>query len=393
MTDIEQEFIKDPSKAGDKSVKQIVSIFADGKLTDKGETAPAFREFLNNAEIEQLERYTNEMVTEATDGKILQDIVNTVGRKIGFEVEHGLYQGNAKAIGFDGYWSLDDINLIVECKTTDAYRISTDVLLGYAKRLKDERNLPKEPPILLVVARIDTGDIEAQIRGSRADDRISVIGVESLLSLAKAASELSDGPATENLRKILLPKDYTRLDGLAALITNVINEAQQTSQDQSEINQTASATEADIGSRRSTDVLKSKIIHSLSHELGDLEQASSRSKAQFATQKGEVFFVLTSKRYATSYQQFWFAIRDTWKPIWEEKGGGLVLGLEGKQHFYLINYKKVLEWTASLHATIDPNRGHHWHVTLKESDDKIELILKKSKSNQDLVEYKKDLIV
>ena len=45
MIDIEQDLIKNPSKAGDKSVKQIVALFADGKLTDKGETAPAFREF------------------------------------------------------------------------------------------------------------------------------------------------------------------------------------------------------------------------------------------------------------------------------------------------------------------------------------------------------------
>ena len=331
------------------------------------------------------------MVTEPTDGKILQDIVNTIGRKIGFEVEHGLYQGNPRDIGYDGYWYLDDINLIVECKTTDAYRISTDVLLGYAKRLKDERNLPKEPPILLVVARIDTGDIEAQIRGSRADDRISVIGVESLLSLAKAASELSDGPATESLRDVLLPRDYTRLDDLTALITNVINEAQQTSQDQSEISQTASATEADQVPESPTDGIRAKIIHSLSHELGDLKKASSRSKAQFATQKGEVFFVLTSKRYVSPYKRFWFAIQHTWKPIWEEKGGGLVFGLEGKQHFYLVDYKKVLEWTRSLNETVGPRKSH-WHVSLKESEDKIELILNKSEGYQDLVEYKKDFV-
>ena len=237
MNEIERDIISNPSKVELKSVSQIVSMLADGKLTDTGQTAPAFRDFLNNCSINQLEVYTNQMVAEASDGKIFQDIVNTIGKKIGFEVVHGLYHGKKDAIGFDGLWHHGDLSLVIECKTTDAYRISTKTLLGYSNKLKEERGLQSAPPILLVVGRVDTGDIEAQIRGSRADDRISVIGVESLLSLAKASVELSDGPASDSLRNILLPRDYTRLDDLTTLITNVINEAQQTSLDQAEVDE------------------------------------------------------------------------------------------------------------------------------------------------------------
>ena len=397
MHGFERDIINDPSKVKGKSVTQVVTMLADGKLTDIGQTAPAFRDFLNNCPIDQLGIYTNQMVAEASDGKIFQDIVNTIGKKIGFDVVHGLYQGKKNAIGFDGYWSHKNLNLVIECKTTDAYRISTKTLLGYSNAIKEEKGLKFAPPILLVVGRVDTGDIEAQIRGSRADDRISVIGVESLLGLAKASVELSDGPASDSLRKILLPRDYTRLDDLTALITNVINEAQQTSLDQAEVDEGLSSeasnkkpevTTANADSL--TDQLRSSMVKASKKSLGKLEKATSRSRAQFVTPDGEVYFFLASKRYAATYQHFWYSIQHSWKAIWEQRGGGLALGLEGKKHFYMIDCKTVLEWTKFLNETLKPNR-QYWHLALKESRDKIEVLLSKSDTNCDIDNFRKKL--
>jgi len=398
MHGFERTIINDPSQVKGKSITQIVTMLADGKLTDTGQTAPAFRDFLNNCRIDQLESYISQMVAEASDGKIFQDIVNTIGKKIGFDVLHGLYQGKKNAIGFDGFWSHKGLNLVIECKTTDAYRISTKTLLGYSNQLKEEKGLRVAPPILLVVGRVDTGDIEAQIRGSRADDRISVIGVESLLSLAKAAVELSDGPAADSLRNILLPQDYTRLDDLTALITNVINEAQQTSQDQVEADESAFVKTSDkkpenayMNAQSLTDQLRSSMVISSIQSLGKLEKASSRSRAQFVTKGGEIYFFLASKRYSDTYQHFWYSIQHSWKEIWEQKGGGLVLGLEGKQHFYIVDFITVLKWTKFLNETLKPDR-QYWHLALKETDDKIEVLLSKSDSNFDIETFKKKLI-
>ena len=397
MSKFERTIINDPSQVKGKSITQIVTMLGDGKLSDAGQTALAFRDFLNNCKIEQLESFIKQMVTEPSDGKILQDIVNTIGKKIGFEVLHGLYHGKKNAIGFDGFWSYGDLNLMIECKTTDAYRISTKTLLTYANQLKEEKGLKLLPPILLVVGRVDTGDIEAQIRGSRADDQISVIGVESLLSLAKSAVELSGGPLADSLRNILLPRDYTRLDDLSALITNVINEAQQTSQDQAEVEDARFVKISDkkplsteISAQNLTDQLRSSMIASSLNILGKLRKVSSRSKAQFATEDGEVFFFLASKRYSDTYQHFWYSIQHSWKEIWLQKGGGLVLGLEGKRYFYIIDYETVIKWTNFLNETVKPNR-QYWHLALKESHDKIEVILNKSEHNFDIGNLRRNL--
>jgi hypothetical protein len=399
MDDVEREIIRNPTAAGEKSITQIVQIIGDGKLLDSGQTAPAFRDFLYNCDVERLAIYTREIVTESSDGKIFQDIVNTIGKKIGFDVVHGLYQGKKNAIGFDGYWSHGGLNLIIECKTTDAYRISTETLLGYSKQLKEEKNLPKEPPVLLVVGRVDTGDIEAQIRGSRADDRISVIGAESLLMLAKAISELSDGPASNNLKSVLFPRDYTRLDSITALITNIINEAQQTSIDQAENEDPSQNFGAEAPQIQKVsnpkinspaDQLRERMIEAAASDLGKLEKATSRSKAQYRTASGEIYCFIASKRYERADQQFWFSISNNWKSDWEKNGGGLAIGLEGKQHFYLFNHEQVMEWTKSLNETVRTDR-QYWHMALKESSDKIELILNKSETNQDLENFARGL--
>ena len=368
-------------------------MLADGKLNDTGQTAPAFRDFLNNCRIDQLETYITQLVTEASDGKIFQDIVNTIGKKIGFEVVHGLYQGKKNSIGFDGLWHQGDLNLVIECKTTDAYRISTKTLLGYSNDLKEKKGLQLAPPILLVVGRVDTGDIEAQIRGSRADDRISVIGVESLLSLAKAAVELSDGPAADSLRKVLLPRDYTRLDDLTALITNVINEAQQTSQDQAEADEVELVQTIDkkpeinnINGQSLTDLLRSSMVLSSIESLGKLEKASPRSKAQFVTESGRFISFWHLKDIQTPISTFGTPFNTPGKKFGNKKVAA-ALGLEGKQYFYIVDFRTVVDWTKFLNETLKPNR-QYWHLALKESNDKLEVILNKSEDNFDIQSFK-----
>ena len=104
------EIISNPSKVASKSITQVLAMLGDGTLTDNGTTAFSFWDFLSNCELEQLGSYANEMISQGSDGKIFQDIVNTIGKKIGFEVAFGFYKGRKNAIGYDGHWSLGDLN-------------------------------------------------------------------------------------------------------------------------------------------------------------------------------------------------------------------------------------------------------------------------------------------
>jgi hypothetical protein len=154
-----------------KNVQQLVVIAEAGKLLDGGDASEEFREFLSTIPSALLSRYASECLTDKFEGSgfALQDVVNQIGRRLGFRVEDGRYRGVAGQSGHDGLWrsSFAD-EILVEVKTTDAYRVALDAIAEYRKRLIQEGKVNEaQSSILIVVGRQDTGDLEAQIRGSR----------------------------------------------------------------------------------------------------------------------------------------------------------------------------------------------------------------------------------
>jgi len=109
----------------EKHVQQIIGFAGDGKLRDGGVASKEFRAFLALVPSNLLARYANDCLTDKFEGSglALQDVINEVGIRLGFRVEQGRYRGVQGEIGFDGLWvSPDGFAIVVEVKTTDAYR-------------------------------------------------------------------------------------------------------------------------------------------------------------------------------------------------------------------------------------------------------------------------------
>ncbi len=142
-----------------------------------------------------------------------------MGRRLDFKVTNGRYQGTATEVGFDGLWRSPEGNdLIVEVKTTDVYRIALDTIANYRTRLEDQGTIAKKASILLVVGREDTGELEAQVRGSRHAWDVRLISVDALISLVKL-KETTEGNATgAKIRGVLVPMKYTKVDSLIDII-------------------------------------------------------------------------------------------------------------------------------------------------------------------------------
>ncbi|MCU1319696.1 MAG: hypothetical protein JWP98_1214 [Edaphobacter sp.] len=127
-----------PLELNNLSIWQIVTICGDGKLRDGSDCSAQFRTFLRSAPLENMATYVQACLesTFTDSGLVLQDLINELGRRLDFEVENGLYQGKVNAIGFDGLWKhKGGTSLILEVKTTDAYRINLDIVIGYRDRL------------------------------------------------------------------------------------------------------------------------------------------------------------------------------------------------------------------------------------------------------------------
>lgn len=359
-------------------------------LKDRSEASKRLREYLESVNLELIERWVSEILLRGSDGRVLQDIVNALGVRLGFNVEYGLYQGRQGAIGFDGYWWLPGLNLIVECKTTDAYRISTDTLVKYATELERERGLVSTPDILIVVGRVDTGDIEAQIRGSRRDDSIRVIGVESLLDLTRAMAALAGGPATEKLRQSLIPQDFTRLDNLSRLVSEVVYETRQMLA--MEASENTEFTNLDLSNvTTEIDAAREAILAMVGTEVGSLTPVAGK-KNWFLSQQPDCRNVLfmTSKKYNRRDQQFWYSLPKNWVSSIGEDGGLLLLHREGDKGFYQIPWGSLKGLIKGLNE-IPGRKRAMWHIGVRDTDGRVEMLLPRLAEQQDMQHFYKEL--
>jgi hypothetical protein len=115
-----------PATVSQFTIEQVVTTAGDGSLRDESISSRELREYLLTVQSEKLFEYVDGCLTRGftKSGAVHQDLINELGRRLDYEVENGLYQGRSNAVGFDGIWHApDDHSLVIEVKTTDAYRI------------------------------------------------------------------------------------------------------------------------------------------------------------------------------------------------------------------------------------------------------------------------------
>jgi hypothetical protein len=212
----------------DKHVQQIIAVAGDGRLKDDNEGSKEFHEFLGKIPLDLLIQYADQCLKDSfpDSGLVLQDIVNQVGARLGFHVTEGRYRGSPGHIGFDGLWKLPEgHSIVVEVKTTDAYRIDLNKIAEYRRSLiKDGRLSEAASSILIVVGRKDTGDLEAQIRGSRHAWDVRLISVDSLMRLVLVKQEVDDPAIVQRIYDILIPREFTKLDEIVEIVFSTAEE-------------------------------------------------------------------------------------------------------------------------------------------------------------------------
>lgn len=214
-----------------KHIQQIIAFAGAGKLRDGNAASNELRQFLAGVPSTLLRQYATECLAAAfaDSGLALQETVNQVGHRLGFEVEHGRYRGSQAAIGFDGIWRLPDGRaIIVEVKTTDVFRIDLGIVAGYRRALVDAGKLREDQSlVLIVVGRQDTGDLEAQIRGSRNAWDVRLISVDGILRLMALKEEVEDPRTLQRIHDILFPREFTKLDEIVDLVFSAAEDAKQ----------------------------------------------------------------------------------------------------------------------------------------------------------------------
>ena len=364
----------------------------DGRLVDGGETSKEFREFLGNVpDSTFLGRYVNECLRESFDssGLVLQDLINEVGKRLGFQVEHGRYAGTRRELGWDGIWKAKDKTFIIEVKTTDAYSLRLPTINKYKTEIIEKQKLdPKNTFILIVTGRNETGSIEEQIRGSKNAWDTRLISCSSLLNLLQVKETISGVHQTmERIQQILQPLEYTRLDNIVAMLFN-------TTEDIKTYDSTSSQVEDGPSEEKRT-------AKPVSYHEECLNRISKHFKKPLVKQ-GRCFFASSddkirvvcavSKEYGDAQDGktgYWFAFHPNQQEFLTSAAQGYVaFGCGSEKNIILFEKDEFLKNLPLLNQTKREQR-HYWHVIIENRDGKWTLNRSKESGR---IEITKNLI-
>ena len=343
-----------------KLVYQIIAFAGTGQLTDGSLAAAEFREFLGIVPSDHLSRYADECLRESFGGSgfALQDVVNQIGRRLGYSVADGRYRGTANEVGFDGLWKFPDGHtVVVEVKTTDTYRIELETLANYRRKLIAESRFDEErSSILIVIGRQDTGDLEAQIRGSRHAWDIRIIGVEALLRLMFLKERVDDPTTIRRIGDILKPREFTRLDDIVDIVFSTAEEA-------AEPESTTPEEEVSVSDERATPVaFHGACIARIEQHLA--KRLVRQTRSSYGTPDGTLAIVcaVSKTHEAVGHPSYWFAFHPYQKAFLEgARDAFLVLGCGSAKTVLAIPVGDLSTWLPDMWTTQRDDRLY-WHI-------------------------------
>jgi hypothetical protein len=396
MSSITELWTKSPDTFEKKKLSQILMFAGDGKLKDGNITSLEFRDLLDQVPSAFLKKFAESCLTDKFDdsGFALQDTINQIGKRLGFQIEHGLYRGNQNDIGFDGIWkSKDEHNLVLEVKTTDAYRINLDTIATYRTELIEGNRINKnQSSILIVVGRQDTGDLEAQIRGSQHAWDIRLISTDSLINLLSLKESLNDTRTIQQINELLKPREYTRIDKLIELIFETSKDLQLDELEETEIEATDEPKKKQkrkSSEERTTPVnFHDGCLKKIQIYLGIT--LIKQSRISYTNKENTIGLIcaISKPHKQGQHEKYWFAFHPHQQEFLEEHDNSFVsFGCGNPDKTFLIPFKDFQPFVKNMWTTQNDDRMY-WHVVIHDREGKY-LLAQPENNKHDTVDITK----
>ena len=378
-----------PDQLNNKQVHQLIAFAGGGRLLDESPCSAEFRAFLASVPAKHLQKYADQCLSESFDGSgfALQDIVNEVGARIGAAMSPGRYRGTQKHTGLDGLWRFPTGRAIVtEVKTTDAYSINLNTIAGYRKALIEKGEIAEDTSsILLVVGRQETENLEAQIRGSRFAWNIRMISVDALLRLMFIKEEVEDPALLQRIHAILVPYEFTRLDGIADLLFSAAKEIKQ-EENEVELEPDDSAGKSEAPKIAPVS-FHEECVNRVQKKLGVSLVKRTRSGYSTPDNKAGLVCSVSKEHSPEKNPNYWFAFHPHQQEFLEQfSAAHVAFGCGSSKQLLLIPYADFEKWLDDSWTTTNEDRMY-WHVVVYRKGQKFELRLRKGKKAVDLTRY------
>ena len=367
-----------PEAVHQLTIEQVVATAGDGRLRDATDSQRELREYLGLVSIDALATYADYCLTNAftKSGQVLQDIVNELGRRLEYAVTNGRYQGTSNAVGYDGIWrDPSGHGLVIEVKTTDAYRLSLDTVAKYRDQLLNQNLLTRPCSILIVVGRTDTGELEAQVRGSRHAWDIRLISVDALLNLVRIKESADSQDTMAKIRRLLTPLEYTRVDDLVDVVFRTTQDVETavsaettTSNDDPENDNRGDSSERnwDFTPTEVIQKIRGRVVAALGRKLGCNFVRKSRALYWDPTQRQRVVCTV-SKRYAAR-ERYWYACHPQWHTFLREgESGFFVLACTDLNVAFALPVSVVSSHLEDFNTTEKKDGSIYYHIKIVEA--------------------------
>ena len=288
--------------------------------------------------------------------------MNEIGRRLDFSVIPGRYRGTSAHLGHDGIWADGNRHsIVVEVKTTDAYRIDLDTIAGYRQSLARSSVINLEnSSMLVVVGRQDTGDLEAQIRGSRHAWDMRVISVEALFRMLKLKEEVEDPSILRRIHEILIPREFTRLDPIVEIAFAAVEDVKQDPE-----TSVADDDEESEGKKFTPVAFHAECIARIEKHLN--ATLIKQSRASFASPDDRVRVLCAVSRFHERVKRYWFAFHPHQDQFLSGAEHGFVaFGCGDAETLFLIPFADFRPWLEFFNKTEKPDR-FYWHVKIRKS--------------------------
>jgi hypothetical protein len=368
-----------PETVRQLTIEQVVATAGDGRLRDGTESQRELREFLRRVTIDALATYADYCLSNSfpKGGQVLQDLVNELGRRLEYDVINGRYQGTTGAVGNDGMWrDPSGHGLVVEVKTTDAYRLSLDTVAKYRDQLMAAGTLARPCSILIVVGRSDTGELEAQVRGSRHAWDIRLISVEALLNLVRIKENADSQETVAKIRRLLTPLEFTRLDDLVDVVFTTTQDVEtaitaETGEPLAHESRTEAPTKSAWGFTPSTVIqnIRNDIVAALAQRLRCSLIKRSRVLYWDPSRATRVACTI-SKRYEKSGPvKYWYAYHPPWHSfLTEAEHGFFVLGCTDLNVAFSLPVAVISSHLKDFHVSeTRDGESQYYHIKIVES--------------------------
>lgn len=212
-------------------IKDVLNLLGK-ELKDDSEQSKRFREFIEQDKwvTEQIKKWLDECINSSSGAhdpynRAFQDLVISLGRKLGFNIEYGRYAGKSGEKNYDGIWKKENGDIIVLEVKTSTWPIGSVSQLGeYLDTLSKKEGI-KNIFGLYVIGKGEIQPLIEQILGSKYKDQMRLILYGDLIEILKLKEELEpvigEKQAFEKVQNFLLPVESINIGNIVRLILEI----------------------------------------------------------------------------------------------------------------------------------------------------------------------------